>query len=128
MFKSDNKKSLDFEYYVSKLMLPPLHRVFVSLISLEKYLYKVLGKGEGENLGKESMEEKRVMEGENKREERERLEEVKGKCGALCRKCIEWEGVDESKCVELNCKVLYIRKRVNELISEKEAIVKKEEQ
>ncbi len=95
MFKSDNKKSLDFEYYVSKLLLPPLHRAFVSLISLEKYLYKALGKGEGENLGKESMEEKRLMEGENKREERVKLAELKGRCRQLCRKCIEWEGVDE---------------------------------
>ena len=95
MFKSDNKKSLDFEYYVSKLMLPPLHRVFVSLISLEKYLYKALGKGEGENLGKESMEEKRLREAENKREEMVRLVEVKGKCRKLCRNCIDWEGVDE---------------------------------
>ncbi len=47
MFNMEGKKSLDFEYYVSKLVLPPLHRVFVSIISLEKFLYKAMNKSEG---------------------------------------------------------------------------------
>lgn len=57
LFKNKDKRSLDYEHYVNKLVLPPLHRVFVSLLSLEKFLYKNTYKNENLNLKKDSQEE-----------------------------------------------------------------------
>lgn len=65
---------------MSKLVLPPLHRVFVSIISLEKFLYKAMNKSENENLSKDSVEENKLNQAENKIYEKEKLSEMRMKC------------------------------------------------
>lgn len=34
LFKNESDRSLDYEYYLTRVVTPPLHRVFFSVISL----------------------------------------------------------------------------------------------